>query len=219
MKYTPLALFVFATLLLHDHNLYPALDIPHQIILSSLRFLLLALPILAAIVIAKSRKRYLRFAGTVLFLAFIPYALYGVTEIRHIAELCPLGTGEYYADKCADESWQLLPPLLYAGFGIASYMISLSIARLRAHDWRLGALTLYCALSVQFALQSRLNIWSPLTEPHAVATEAANTLGAMSYWSNSFMLLIVFVFLAYYCYPRISSGVLKKVPNINKSDV
>ncbi len=197
-KTIPLAIIVFIVLFVHDTNLYPNLSIVHRFILSSLRLLLLAVPVILANFLNLPKSRSVRVAIFVALMLFIPYTLYSVTEVRHIAELCPVDSATYFTDNCSLSSWQLLPPLAYAIIGIAAY--GMCLRRLKKHllNWQLGLLVLYISLATQFALQSRLNIWSIATQPADLVREVAMAVKTWAFWLNStaFMLLFTAITIA-----------------------
>lgn len=166
-------LLIAVSLLLHDWNLYPNLR-PYRVpVLSLLRLLLLAVPFVLGWMLAcwSSRLSWVQKGlGWFLWLFFLPYTIYSVTEIRHVAELCRLAH-DTYTSACVDNLWTLYPTLVYALAGTLLFVFSLSqvTAKLipESATKRFFILTacLYTSAASVFGLYTRLNIWDAFTNP------------------------------------------------------
>jgi uncharacterized membrane protein len=184
---------LFVSLLLHDWNLYPNLR-PYGVpVLSALRFFLLSASLVFGWMLVSGRrvtgvKRGLLWLGWAFFL---PYTIYSVTEIRHVAELCRLSRGGTYTGLCIDQLWMLYPTLIYALAGTLIFVFTLSQVSTksiaisgRKRLFILGV-CLYASLASVFGLYTRLNVWDALWKPGFTFRAISQTLAIPSFYLNA----------------------------------
>lgn len=169
-KYILGAVIVLGILFLHDEILYPQLTGFETLQLSSLRWLLLFIPVFATIGIVHT-SIILRWVSFFFWVLFIPYAQYSFLEIRHVSELCRIPDG-YFTQQCADITWQVLPSFIYGLIGLGIFILSLNkLTKQYAVLQRLviiESVILYSAAASVFGIFSRMNSWEILTEPTKV---------------------------------------------------
>ncbi|TAK05072.1 DUF1361 domain-containing protein [Patescibacteria group bacterium] len=196
---------VTAVFLLHDWNLYPNLRPFGVPVLSVLRLVLLGVPLFSGWSIARGSASGLKSAfAWLLWLTFLPYTLYSVTEIRHVAELCRLPSGETYTGVCVDRLWTLYPVFLYALTGFLSYVFSLAqVATARFRDSGkkrlfMVSMCLLASFASVFGLYTRLNVWDALLRPQQMALSALQLFTARAFlvnlaWFFAFTVVTTFI--------------------------
>lgn len=200
---------LYVVLFVYDSNLYPRLTSPHTAVLSLLRLGLLAAPLVLGFGIVKwKEKRLWRWAFLLAWILFLPYTIYSITEIRHVAELCRLPvSGTYYTGECVADAWKLLPTLIYAFAGTIGFVFTVHqvTSSLAWFAWKRRALVLalcvYSAFASVFGLYSRLNVWRVFRAPGSTARTVAETFGQDGFVLNVvlFALFIgVTIFVAEY---------------------
>lgn len=183
----------FLTLLLHDGVLYSHLGVWGVIELASLRVVLLLIPVMATVWI--HQKRAWRFLAWGLWGLFLPYGLYSLLEVRHIAEICRL-PNSYFTEMCVENTWQVLPPLIYGLLGLAVFVWSLNL--LTAHMNMKRAFILievaigYSAVTSIFGMVTRINTWEFITRPLQTIFAFLPTFSSVMVWINVAMLWLLF---------------------------
>ena len=194
-KQTIVAIFfgLFITLFLHDVNLYPKLSYFNTLMLSSLRFFLLITPLIIGFLIVKFKKIfYIRIILLVIWIIFLPYTIYSITEIRHVAELCRLPfEGEYYTEICYIDLWTLFPTFIYAAFGSLGFVFSVSqvCSNLFSVSWKkqymIIILCILCGTASVFGIYSRVNIWDFFSNPLFIMQSIIATFAELGFIFNS----------------------------------
>lgn len=166
------ALGLYAALFLHDLHLYPNLTIIGTLFLSLLRFGLIAVPVaLGFVIVRRSISVRSRTVAGALWVLLVPYTIYSITEIRHIAEVCRLREVVFYTEQCVAQSWTLIPTFAYAGAGVLAFVFTTSqvISALMARSLYKRAVMLalcgYAAFASVFGLYTRINVWVLFTKP------------------------------------------------------
>jgi len=195
------AAFLIGSLLLHDWNLHPTLRPFLAPLLSFLRFILLVIPLWAGWMLTKKKGSRLQkiLLWTIWFL-FLPYTIYTVTVVRHIAERCRLPVG-FYTEFCVDRLWTLYPVFIYALAGTLIFIFSLSQVATKTflHSARkqtfILSVSFYASLASIFGLYSRLNIWAVFTKPRSFFEELITLFSHPAFFINVFIFWIFTIFL------------------------
>src|SRR3989338_723704 len=164
---------LFFALYAHDSNLYPHLSTIDTAILSFLRFFLLATPVFLGFLIVQFKQRnFLKYLLLVVWILFLPYTIYSITEIRHIAELCRLPElNTYYTEICVTKLWMLFQTFIYSAAGSLGFVFSVSqvTSHLFLVSWKKQTTIIsMCFLSgfaSVFGLYTRINIWEIFSNP------------------------------------------------------
>lgn len=188
--------FTLAVLLTSDAILYPHLSPLATVELSGLRWLLLVFPILGLGLVQHTNQLWAKALGWLIWFVFIPYALYSILEIRHVAEICRLSEGTYFTEYCAADTWKIVPLFFYAGLGVLGfYITTASLIRSLQLSWGtlvILALTLYSALTSVFGIYTRFNSWEIAYRPAAVWAEFLAVLMTNSFLLNVLLLWLLF---------------------------
>lgn len=161
----------YGTLMLHDGYLYPHLVWYQVAILSFLRLFLIGVPLLSGILMAHYKNKNWKWALLCVWLFFLPYTIYSITEIRHVAEMCRLLSPVFFTEQCVKESWRLIPTFLYAFVGTLTFVFTvLQVVPLFFQNSCLKrmavlGLCLYTSIAGVFGLYSRINEWGIFTQP------------------------------------------------------
>lgn len=185
---------LLTALMAHDAHLYPHLGIGDVFVLSFLRLLLLAIPIVTVILSSKLQNRWLRIACTAACLLFIPYTIYSAAEIRHVADWCHTTPRTYFTDVCANNSWTLFPTFIYALAGTWAFVFSVS--RLTRNHAVALALITYVSFATIFGLTTRINIWNAIRLPNDTIAALGTSMNSV-FWLNV-GLTAVFVTMIFY---------------------
>lgn len=202
--YIFLIAILFVVLFLHDHNLYPHLKTLSTAELSFLRVLLIICPLIFGQLVNKYSSKVLKILFFTAWLLLIPYTIYSLTEIRHIAELCHIPAGEYFTEICVNKSWMLAPVFMYAFIGVLSFVYSLNkvsyniILKPVKRNIFVILICLYCAVSSTFGLYSRINVWELLTRPIHSLTVLFDLLYVPSFLFNTAIFSLFFVGIYYF---------------------
>ncbi len=192
---------LYANLIVFDWILYGRHGAERVLMLSSLRFFLLACPMFLGSLLIRLQPAAL-FQKTVLaalWLFFLPYTIYSVIEIRHVSELCRLAEGAFYAPTCLPGVWMLLPAFAYAMAGTLAFVFSVSSVTNKTfqRSWlkRIAILGIcaYSALSSTFGLYSRLNAWDSLTRTKEVLDGIRHVFGMRAFLYDSIAVGVFFI--------------------------
>lgn len=208
------AVAVFLALFFHDRYLYSFMSYGETFVLSSLRFFLLCIPLVAGFAAVRFRgEKKKLIAASIVWFFFLPYTIYSMTEIRHVAETCRLGTGLFYTEQCVYDAWHLLPTFLYGFAGVLIFMfttIQVS-SRLFTDSTRNRGLFLlaccgYSAFASVFGLYSRVNMWEIVIHPVTVLTTLWSTVQSPGFVSNVCLFTLCFVVLIFFTHSVIRSA-------------
>lgn len=184
------AIAFYLSLVLHDTYLYRNLSVPHAMALSLLRFFLIAIPLVAAVILTKKPAGWKRWFAWTGWLFFLPYTIYSMAEIRHVSETCRLTTKLFYTESCVEHAWHLLPVFIYAFVGTLVFVWSVVAvcSRYIANSTRkrlvILLLCFYTAFASVFGLYSRFNMWGLLYQPRAVASAIFETMSRPHFFEN-----------------------------------
>lgn len=182
---------LFVTLLLHDWNLYPNLR-PYGVpLLSAIRFILLTASFVFGLLLVRAPKTRGLKRGSLWFawLFFLPYTIYSVTEIRHVAELCRLAMG-VYTDSCVGRLWTLYPVFIYALAGTIVFTFTLSCVATKlipsSSVKRAFILSIcaYTSAASVFGLYSRFNVWDAFLQPLRTVYSIGRLMSEPSFYVN-----------------------------------
>lgn len=200
---------LYGSLVLHDGNLYPNLRPLGIPLLSTLRLFLLGIPLLCGWLLVRVPRitGVARVGVWVVWLFFLPYTIYSVTEIRHVSEVCRLAEGTY-TSVCADHLWMLYPTFIYALSGVAVFIYSVSAVATKLiptssikRAFILG-ICFYTSLASVFGLYTRFNAWDLMMKPVQTLTGLANVLSRSSFYLNTISFFL-FTSILYFALQRI----------------
>src|SRR5689334_17118684 len=114
----PAVAVLVGAIVLHTANLYPQLSALEVTLQAALRVALTTLPLGFGWAVRAGAAPVLRWAAGAVSVLVLPYVLYNVFQVRHIAEMFRLAAGQPFAPAHAAEAWKLLPTLLYSALSL-----------------------------------------------------------------------------------------------------
>ncbi len=194
---------LYVSLVLFDHNLYPHLGLGGAVVLATLRFFLLLIPLAIGYVLSRLHLQIgAKITLAIGWLLFLPYTIYSFAEIRHVAELCRLPVANYYTESCLPQLWTLLPVFIYAFAGSLIFIFSVSqvmnnlVQRSALKRLMILGICLYSALAATFGLYTRLNIWHLVAKPQEFFP-AISALPVQEFLLNTIIISLFYIFILF----------------------
>lgn len=174
-----LGLSIYGLLFLHVFILFPHLHLGGQLLQAWLRWLVLGAALLATYLLmnAKNHDRFIVIKW-LFWLMIIPYPVYNIFQVRHIAELFHLAEHEHFAPGSnVNFIWTCLPVTAYSFIsGYTGFSCIYSVAEKYFHSnikrWYFGFFILIlCSAASLYGLYSRLDTLHLFTDTLAIAKD------------------------------------------------
>ncbi|HUT22580.1 MAG TPA: DUF1361 domain-containing protein [Candidatus Bipolaricaulota bacterium] len=191
---------LLSSLFLHERNLYSDAAFPISVRVTLLRFFIIAFPLLLGFLIAKQKKLNLpKIIFLILWTIFIPYTIYSISEIRHVAELCRLPENIFYTEMCLERAWSLIPTFIYAFGGVMIFVFSVVQVASSLYSKSIKkqlcilALCAYASFASVFGLYTRFNVWDGILHPVTAVKLAVDSFSLPWFISNFLIFTLFFM--------------------------
>ena len=198
-----LSCIAFTILLIQGWALYPQYSLSEALFTAFLRLLVPVLTIAVTYTFHRGmwKQKWLASLTILVWILLIPYGLYNVTQVRHVAELCRLPEGYFFAGNCHDSLWMLLPILAYSLGSLAIFLYSVKrvSSLLKPPFQRVLALSVfaYAAFATVIGISSRLDTLSIFLNFPATIAALRLAIYDTHFWINVFAFFL-FATLSYY---------------------